>query len=246
MNEIRVISKKEYFNDKKLQQFKVDATVVEIGQWAFAHCVNLKEIWIPRSCEQIAPDCFVGCDALEQVVVYDETGEGRTCARLLALCMKQFQEYGFYDVTKAGTKAWYDLLDARLLRWFNEDERQGFTPFLAGGEEDYIGKENDIDYYIKTVRYQKSTFAYERLLQETIVSDELKENLVAVLKTPEAFAVLLKESVRQKSYYEILKQYDIITKDTLEQYMTMADEVPEVKAWLLQETEGNGFGDFEL
>lgn len=64
-----------YATDLKIiKDVKLNDDVVEVGDQAFAICINLEHLFIPESVKEIGDWCFYGCKKLKEVA-YDGTLE---------------------------------------------------------------------------------------------------------------------------------------------------------------------------
>ena len=57
-----------------IKNIKLNDDTVEVGDQAFAGCINLEHLFIPASVEEIGAWCFLGCEKLKEVT-YDGTLE---------------------------------------------------------------------------------------------------------------------------------------------------------------------------
>ena len=176
------IDKKEYLGRTDLAEFVVPCTVCEIGDWAFAQCAGLKRIAIPKGVKAMGKGVFDGCDLLEAIYVYgaeDTEFKFRSCSKeekaLAEMCVyafKYFQSPDLSDLSAVGSEAWIRAWDEACIRFLEAEDDEGFSPFLAGGEEDYDEQLSDRAYYEHERRRKKAAVSIERMLAEPFFSME--------------------------------------------------------------------------
>ncbi|MBQ9200385.1 MAG: leucine-rich repeat protein [Lachnospiraceae bacterium] len=172
------VSKKAMLGDKNVDLIFVPYGIKRIGDWAFAHCIRLKEIWLPDTLKGFGKDVFLDDINLEKIVVYskikneseshsknstelyDDKKEqmyfvNDDISELLAIAVKYFKNGEAYNFSRLIDDKWLEWFDTNLLAYIDEPDDSGFNPFLAGGEEDYEDPENDINYYKKKQREKK-------------------------------------------------------------------------------------------
>ena len=72
VSEDNEIPKKAVLGNRKVDIIMVPYGVKGVGDWAFAHCMNLKEIWLPDTIEKFGKDVFLDDSRLEKIVVYSK------------------------------------------------------------------------------------------------------------------------------------------------------------------------------
>ena len=60
---------KNVFNGCELNSLNIGEDVLQIGAFAFANCVNLKEVVLPEKLERIDDGAFMGCTSLKSVKI---------------------------------------------------------------------------------------------------------------------------------------------------------------------------------
>ena len=164
MNDVKTtISKKEYFGQMDLYEIEIPDGVTEIGDWAFADCSNLQMLLFPMSVQRIGRQIVEGCDKLQMIVV-----RGLKCGEEMKYLLTHvFRELDFpisESISEVGTTVWMEQMDVRILSFLQSDDAEGFTPFLAGGEEDYADVQETREAYCIRRRMRKLVFVSERLL----------------------------------------------------------------------------------
>ena len=172
------IPAKQNLGNRKLISDVIPQGVTGIGDWAYAHCVNLEEIAIPSSVRTLGRDVFTGCSALKRIYVYgngsyDEgvkTGDtAGLCAGLNAVAVRFFSSpsevlISDEDVTADKLKLW----DEQCLEYLELPDDTGFSPFLAGGEEDYSEGADQLTKYRQERQGNRAYVMFTRLLAEDI------------------------------------------------------------------------------
>ena len=122
------VEKKAMLGQGRLKAVTVPEEAKLIDDWAFAGCSALEEVRMPRAV--LGRGVFKDCTSLKAVYV---EGAGPDTAALLA-------EAGRFDVTylldmeKAGSAEWYELWDAWLLRFLEEEDSEGYSGQVPCGE----------------------------------------------------------------------------------------------------------------
>ena len=66
---MNTIPSRAHLGDKNLISVIIPAEIVNIEDWAYANCENLREIWIPCGC-RVSNKAFVGCSSISSVHIY--------------------------------------------------------------------------------------------------------------------------------------------------------------------------------
>lgn len=211
VSEDNEISKKAVLGNQKVDIIMVSYGVKGVGDWAFAHCMSLKEIWLPDTIKEFGKDVFLDDNRLEKIVVYskeekisdsskiedekvlDEYYVYDEVAELLAIAVKCFGKSDIYDFSRLESDEWFEWYDTNLTAYIKKSDEEGFNPFLAGGEEDYEDPENDIEYYSKKQREKKCGAIFERLKVYDRLSSK-EENVARSEKTISEYISYLKKN----------------------------------------------------
>ena len=198
----KAIDKKAVLGNRKIESIFVPYGITDIGDWAFAHCMKLKEVWLPDTLTEIGREIFQDDKILDRIYLYskkenalgqavsqDEYYVYEEAAELTAYAVKCFKksEYinntllfgqmvcGAFDAKKGydqKNKSWLNCFDEALAEYIREPDDAGFNPFLAGGEEDYEDPENDIEYFKTNQRIKKCGFIFARLKFEDCINKQ--------------------------------------------------------------------------
>ena len=172
------IPAKQNLGNRKLISDVIPQGVTGIGDWAYAYCVNLEEIAIPSSVRSLGRDVFTGCTALKRVYLYEsgvygeasKTGDtAGLCAGLNAIAVRFFSSpmevlIPDVNVTACIMKKW----DEQCLEFLELPDDTGFSPFLAGGEEDYSEGEDQLTKYRQERQRSRAYVLFARLLAAEI------------------------------------------------------------------------------
>lgn len=258
------IERKAFLSRKTLQEIKLPDTIQEIGDWAFAHAEGLKRICIPRRELTRGKELFLGCKSLERITLlgteeecYRDKQDG--IDRMLAAAVTTLHDYFLFTPTEIRDDAWMKRWDEQLLKLIRLDDLDGFQELWTCGEEDYEGKEYDIESYPVEKRKLKLRMIYFRLLHPYKISDEVKRELQQYLydhtkgtKEPEAWEVLLEEHAEDIRYYQIFTEAGCVNEDNFDDILADMKEVnAQMKAYMLRYKEEHfdkkdAFAAFEL
>ncbi len=257
----KIINKKEYLGRNDLTEVIIPSSVEIIENWAFAQCKNLVRVAFSDNVSYMGKDIFLDCTSLKQIYVYkvaenpedkifEEINEKEEfLSEMTAVAFTVFEAYELKNITEVGEKTWLNKWDEACARYIAMDDGCGFSPFLAGGEEDYIDKENNYEYYCHIKRLKKVKLILMRLLSEKHYHLEkmIKENFVRYLKEHiesshdlgvtfgEACEVLVETRYDIDKYYKIYEENNIISSENIEEIIKYTpDDNIELKALLLR------------
>lgn len=164
------IEKKAYMGRRDLTEVWVPAHVKRIESWAFAHCDRLRLLELPSGIEYIGKDVFLGCSALDRVMVYGaETMERFSepelvcVSKMTATALRHFDAGNTDGFTGIGSPEWILAWDTACARYIESADDRGFMPFLSGGEEDYEDASHMRQMYQYETRREKIRVLFHRL-----------------------------------------------------------------------------------
>lgn len=258
------IGRKAFLSRKTLQEISLPDTIQEIGDWAFAHTEGLRRITIPRCELTRGKDLFLGCKSLEEIILSGTEEEQLQdkkdgIGRMLASAVTVLHDYFLFTPTEVRDDAWMKRWDEQLIKLVRLDDLDGYQELWTCGEEDYEGKEYDIESYPVEKRKLKLRMIYFRLLHPYKLSAEVKEELQKYLhdhtkgtKEPEAWDVLLEEHAEEIAYYQIFTDAGCVNEDNFDELLSDMQEVnAQMKAYMLKYkeehlTKQDAFAGFEL
>ncbi len=238
-----VILKKEYLGRSDLFDFVIPDGVTEIGDWAFADCSNLISVSIPASVHRIGRHIFSGCKRLQRIMVRG-LKNGDCLQYLLAYAFREFDFPVATNALEIGADEWVEWLDVRLLSYLQSDDADGFTPFLAGGEEDYQDVRKAREEYCMEKRVRKFGFVSERLLAAKAFpirgafASDFKKHLNTYIPCVDVLISMLSAvGERGLLFMELYGELGILTKEVCQTLLKLVDvQDVELRSWLLQYT----------
>jgi hypothetical protein len=249
------IDKKAFLSCKTLRQIILPDDIEEIGDWAFAHAENLRNIVIPRRNLSRGKELFLGCKRLKSIELRNMPDEYRDkgLERMLSLGVTVLHDYFLFSLMDVGNDEWIRRWDEKLMALIELDDLDGFEELWTCGEEDYEGKDYDIKSYPVEKRKMKLRITYFRLLNPYKLDNTTKEKLQNYIKnSKEAWDIIMEEHRNELEYYKIFTESGAATDNNFEQIIDdMEGVAAEIKAFMLRYKEENFmkkdvFSDFEL
>ena len=259
------ISKKQYLGDGSLTGYIVPQGTERIGDWAFAHCRNLKWIAIPKTLTQIGKEIFMGCDRLETVWFYDESDQMESfrpetltyrqqmIGELNAIALRYFKDpQSLIRAYHIGEQTVPPVWDAECKAYLSAPDETGFQPFLAGGEEDYEGGEEAVIQYRHRQRCRKAGILWKRLLTDRTGACFHDEGwhrfyLQKLRELPEALEVLAQTREHLQEAIAVSEEAKLLTGENIH---TLLELIPagnvELRAVILQKAGRETSGLWEL
>lgn len=241
------IGRKAFLSCKTIRDIALPDTIEEIDDWAFAHAEGLRTITIPHHALRRGKELFLGCKRLREIIL-GGTEEEKTLraaqglGRMLSLAVTVLHDYFLLDPVEAGADDWIRRWDEKLMGLIHLDDLDGFEELWTCGEEDYEGKDYDIQSYPVEKRKMKLRVVYFRLLHPYKISDAvdtaLREYLCRHTKgtdTPQAWELIVEEHQNDLDYYRMFAESGCITEDNFDSLLDdMKDGSAEIKAYLLR------------
>lgn len=250
---VRGIYKKAFFNRSDLCAVSLPAALLEIGGWAFAHCVNLERVELAGRKVQMDKDPFLGCMRLKEICLPagETSRDAGQVAPLLAAAAVRMEDPHLFSIAEAGEREWLDKWDARMLVILREPDESGFEKNVLTGEEDYAS--TDFERFVREKRKAKARLAYLRLLNPCGLSQDIRRELETFLQThtkgcasEESWQVLWQEHGEEPPYYELFAALGCVTRQNLDGLLRdLQKEHPEMKAYLMRyQAETLGYSDY--
>lgn len=261
---VTAVERKAFLSCKTIREIVLPDTVEEIGDWAFAHAEQLRTITIPHHALGSGKEVFLGCKRLREIILDGTNEEKALCAsqglgRMLALAVTVLHDYFLLDPVDAGSDEWVRRWDEKLMGLIALDDLDGFEELWTCGEEDYEGKDYDIQSYPVEKRKMKLRVVYFRLLHPYKLSDAVNTALREYLRrhtkgtdTPQAWELITEEHQNDLEYYRVFAESGCITEGNFDSLLDdMKDSSAEIKAYLLRYkeehfAEKDVFAAFEL
>lgn len=249
---VTVVGKKTFLGAKELQRLTLPGSITTVQDWAFACCSALRVLILPRKELAVGQGILKDCFRLQQILAVkredlvsvspgDITGPEAEISRLLAAVMGSLDAFYLFEPLAAGSKSWLEQWDARMLSLMEQADEEGFSQMLLCGEEDYGSKENNLDYYIEQRRRFKVRLAMLRLMNDTGLSPDTKEELLLYLRahtkgesSEETWKVVLEEHGDERAYYQFLLDNGCIHDGNFSAVLEdMGERHTEMKAFLM-------------
>ena len=258
------IEKKAFLSCKTVKKIVLPDTVMEIGDWAFAHADKLKTVVIPNHELTRGKELFLGCKRLSEIILSGTEEEIQKdhedgIGRMLAAAVTVMHDYFLFNPVDVRTDEWVKRWDDKLTDLLKLDDLDGFEELWTCGEEDYEGKDYDIKSFPVEKRKMKLRLVYFRLLHPYKISDSVKDELKEYLaahtkgtKEPEAWEIIIKEHPEDIRYYEVFTDAGCVTDENFDELLADMETVgAQAKAYMIrfQEehlTKKDAFSSFEL
>lgn len=244
---VRKIEKKTFLSCKSIEEIILPETLEEIGDWVFAHADHLNRLSIPKKEIHFGKDIFLGCLRLKNVVITaseDEMvqNEKDGIDKMFAHAVIAFHDYYLCDACRAGSYDWLQRWDEKLIAYLSQDDYAGFEELWICGEEDYEGKEYDIDSYPVKKRKSKVRLTFFRLLHSKYLEDSNKKILQNYIKqnassrlASEVWNILKEEHINDITYFQVFSEAGCITEENFELFLCDLQEAnAQIKGYLLK------------
>lgn len=258
--EVVAIERKAFLSCKTIKSIELPETIVEIGDWAFAHAEELRYITIPSHGISKGKELFLGCKRLRHIYVNGrEELKDNGVSMMLASTVTILHDYFLFDVTQINDQEWVNRWDEKLLKLINLDDLDGFEELWTCGEEDYEGKDYDIKSYPVEKRKSKLRVVYFRLLHPYMLQEKIKEELSSYIRKhtkgtdePESWEIIITEHPEELEYYQIFTDSGAVNEENFDGILADMQSVnAQMKAYMLKYkddhfTKKDAFAAFEL
>lgn len=243
---VTVIGKKAILGNKLLRELILPQGIREIGDWAFAHCGNLRKVLLPRRDISFGKGVFKDCRSIQSIGFIGE--ECNEIDQLLAAAPILLEADYLLSPMEAGDKVWFEKLDARLMTLLNKPDEEGYSRQVLCGEEDLMAS---LELYLQERQREKARLCFLRLLNDVRINDDLRQCMEEYLRTHSkgceseaAWEVVLRENGDERKFYQCFARAGCITSDNFDGLLQdMGDSYPEMKAYLLRYKEENLSGE---
>jgi len=261
------IDKKAFLSQKSVSSMILSPYIDVIGDWAFSHAENLENIFLPKRAISFGKKMFLGAKKLKLISYYDmESQEGETFWHNIASqipfdlaeddkIIGWMTAYGcsflndetIVNLYNEKMSQWLHRWDDLLLRFIQRDDLEGYVELFSCGEEDYEGREYDIESYPRERRFEKLRGIYYRLMHPLHLLPETKEMLDRYLREhakgcnkPEAWDLLMEEYADDLDAYRSFAQAGGLTEDNFaDSFADAQKKNTQIKAFLLKWKEEN-------
>lgn len=243
---LTAIGVKAFLSCKSVEQLVVPQSVIEVGDWGFAHMKLLEEITLPAKRIRFGKKVFLGCDNLRKVNLSGTDGgniyEG--IPLFLANVFRLFPEESaakLDDLSLAGDaegqSKWLSAYDAELEALIDRDDDSGFVPAFIGwfDIEDVDDQKDD---FIRKSKTDKLLLILNRLLYPEYMDDSIRSYLQGYLnKEADLLAGLLIENEeygRNVNCYKLWNETGGMTAECVDRLLDKSDDEPEIRAFLIK------------
>lgn len=258
---MNVIGAKAFLSCKTVEKLWLPDSVREIGDWAFAHMKNLKEITLPAENIAFGKQVFMGCEQLTRVrvvVKHREDGEkdkespdeakAWECSLyegleyFLATMFCNFENEELMNLrmlqTEEGQKKWLEKYNQVLCEYLAEDDAVRFVPAFIGWF-DVEDLDEQKKRYVNQVKCKKLEIALQRLLYDAEMNETTQRLLQNYVEKREKYMLdLLKDRGREYGndirYYKLWNTLGGLKNDQARILLEANDWADtEIKAYLL-------------
>lgn len=237
---VRKVAQKTFLSAKKLKELRLPAELLEIGDWAFAYCSNLEQVWLPKRELKLGKGIFKGCKALLGIYhLEDEKPEELQAGRLLGTVPERLEADYLFAPQASGTPEWICQYDARLTEFLDAPDEDGYIKMVYCGEEDIM---SNMDLYLAGRRREKSELCFLRLLNPVGLEKPMEKKLRGYLaehtagcESRAAWETVFEGHGNDQAYYEAFTQSGCLTEENYEEILSqMGDRYPEMKGYLMR------------
>ena len=258
---MNAIGAKAFLSCKTIEKLWLPDSIREIGDWAFAHMKNLKEIALPAETIAFGKQVFMGCEQLTRVhvvVKHREDGEkdkespdeakAWECSLyegleyFLATMFCHFESGQLMDLsilqTEEGQKKWLEKYDQVLCEYLAEDDAVRFVPAFIGWF-DVEDLDEQKKRYVNQVKCKKLEITLQRLLYDANINESTKRQLAKYVEEREKSMLELfqdreKELGNDIRYYKLWNTIGGLKNDQARILLEANDWADtEIKAYLL-------------
>ena len=258
---MNTIGAKAFLSCKTIEKLWLPDSIREIGDWAFAHMKNLKEITLPAETIAFGKQVFMGCEQLTRVhvvVKHREDGEkdkespdeakASECSLyegleyFLATMFCNFENDQLMNLgklqTEEGQKKWLEKYDQVLCEYLAEDDAVRFVPAFIGWF-DVEDLDEQKKRYVNQVKCKKLEITLQRLLYDANINESTKRQLAKYVEEREKSMLELfqdreKELGNDIRYYKLWNTLGGLKNDQARILLEANDWADtEIKAYLL-------------
>lgn len=237
---VTVIDKKAFLSSKLMKEVSLPRGLKKIGDWAFAYCSQLETVRLPKRNLSVGRGIFKECGRLSNIChLDDESLKAKQTGRLLGAVPIQLETDYLFLPKEAGEASWLLRFDDRLKEFLAVPDEDGYTKMVYCGEEDIVA---NMDLYLAERRRAKSRLCFLRLMNDTGLSQEFREELSLYLSSrtkgcecEAAWEVVFKEHGNEQEYYEAFTRAGCLTEENYDGILAqMGDQYPEMKGYLMR------------
>ena len=237
---VTIIDKKAFLSSKLLREVSLPRGLKKIGDWAFAYCSQLENVWLPKRSLSVGRGIFKECGRLLSIGhLDDESLRAKQTGRLLGAVPIQLETDYLFLPGEAGEVSWLFRFDDKLKEFLAVPDEDGYTKMVYCGEEDIVA---NMDLYLAERRRAKARLCFLRLMNDVGLSEEFRGELSLYLSShtkgcdcEAAWEVVFKEHGNEQDYYETFAQAGCLTEENYDSILAqMGDQYPEMKGYLMR------------
>jgi hypothetical protein len=237
MKDEKVIERKAYLGKRRLYEYEIDDAVELVDDWAFAKCLDLLSITMPRAA--LGKGVFEGCTALKEIRLKDSDSE--SLAHLLAAVAPRTDAGYLLELKEAGSTSWYDKWDSWLKRLLLSEDQEGYSGQVPCGEEDYGS--SDVGAYESGRRREKAELCLLRLIYDENLDQEFRDMLTSYIREhtsgseagDEAWLVLLEKHHADALWLEAFDRAGGVTDENIDGILAgIPEEYADMKAYFVK------------
>ncbi|MBQ8947191.1 MAG: leucine-rich repeat protein [Lachnospiraceae bacterium] len=261
------VGRKAFLSDKYLHHLVLPASVESIGDWGLAGCRNLESVTLSRH-TMLGNGTFKDCEKLNRVIlcgseaapdsmkmaVGGDRSQRDDVSYLLAAVIRLMNDRYLFDLREAGSSEWYKNWDMRMRAVLDESDEDGFSALIACGEEDYEGKDGNLDTYTSFRRKRKVRICMIRLLHDNLLGEDDRRIISDYLYShragtdmPETWTVVREEHGDSEDHYRLMCDLGCVDPGNIDTMLNdLGDSHPGMKAFLIRyigEESSGGFLD---
>lgn len=234
------LDKKAFLSSKSLKEISLPGGLKKIGDWAFAYCSHLENVWLPKRNLSLGRGIFKECGQLKGIYHLDDDSlRAEQTGRLLGAVPIQLEADYLFVPGEAGEAAWLARFDDKLKEFLAVPDEEGYTKMVYCGEEDIVA---NMDLYLAERKRAKSRLCFLRLINDAGLSEAFKEELSAYLSShtkgcasQAAWEVVFQEHGNDQGYYEAFTGAGCLTEENYDSILAqMGDQYPEMKGYLMR------------
>ena len=229
------IVKKAFLGCKQLKTLTIPENIKTIGDWGFAGCDQLKDVFMKPRQILFGKGVFERDKKLRRIQI---EGKSEKTSYLLAAAVKVMEADYFLENEEVGSIQWYKKWDQKLENILNLKDDEGYHLYVLCGEEDL---HFDYEQYLEYNKKKKAGLAQLRLICNEYLSDDLSERLKSYIlehiigcESRAAWDHVMDEHGDDLRYYELLVTLGAIDRSNLETALElMGDRHAQARAFLL-------------
>lgn len=243
---LTAIGVKAFLSCKSVERMIVPSSLIEVGDWGFAHMKQLKEITLPAKRIRFGKKVFLGCDNLKKISLNGTNG-GNIYEEIPLFLANVFRLFPEESVAKlddlslagneSGQRKWLSAYDTELKAFIDKNDDYGFIPAFIGwfDVEDVDDQKDD---FTRKSKEDKLFLILDRLLYSAYLDEDNKEYLQKYLREQSELLtdILLenREYGRNVNYYKLWNEAGAMTAEHVDRLLDKMGDEPEIRAFLIK------------